>query len=76
MKLLEDMQDEIRKMKAMIVKHEKRIRVLEARAGEDGSGDRTDSSRPPLPVSEPPPTITVNNNSAPHPPEDMAPDEV
>ncbi len=71
------MQDEIRKMKAMIVKHEKRIRVLEARAGEDhvSIGD----SRPPLPVSEPPPVITVNNNnsSGSHPPDqDMAPDEV
>jgi hypothetical protein len=72
MKMLDEMQDEIRKLKAMIVKHEKRIRVLEAKAGEDGDKN---ASLPPLPVTQPPPGITVNNNNA-HPPEEMAPDEV
>lgn len=73
MKMLEDMQEEMRKMKAMIVKHEKRIRVLEANAGE-GSKVGSDQPVPPLPGSEPPPSITVNNiNSI---PEEMAPDEV
>jgi len=72
--MLEEMQDEIRKLKAMIVKHEKRIRVLEAKAGEDGTDKG--ASLPPLPVSQPPPAITVNNNSGSHTAEEMAPDEV
>jgi hypothetical protein len=75
MKLMEDMQDEIRKLKAMIVKHEKRIRVLEAKAGDTPIDmNKPPPSLPPLPSSEPPPSITVNTNNV-HTPDDMAPDE-
>lgn len=76
------MQDEIRKLKAMIVKHEKRIRVLEAKSALDGEGEH--SSLPPAgsaavassPASlDPPPQITVTANNT-HAPEELAPDEV
>lgn len=75
LKLIEDMQDEIRKLKAMIVKHEKRIRVLEAR-GADGDGDH--ATQPVVPASaatESPPQILVTSNNA-HASEELAPDEV
>jgi len=86
MKLFEDMQEEIRKLKAMIVKHEKRIRVLESAGPHQSSGEGDSKSAhkpesgeapPPLPLSEPPPVITVNNNSS-HPSDQasMAADEV
>lgn len=71
--MIEDMQDEIRKLKAMIVKHEKRIRVLEAKSTADGEGDH--GSHPLPPSTEPPPQILVTSNNA-HAPEELAPDEV
>ncbi|CAG7709895.1 unnamed protein product [Allacma fusca] len=78
LKVVEDMQDEIRKLKAMIVKHEKRIRTLEAAAagGKDAGTEKSDADAPPpLPTSEPPPPyITVSSNS--HSPDNLAPDEV
>jgi coronin-1B/1C/6 len=77
LKIVEDMQDEIRKLKAMIVKHEKRIRTLEAAGtgGKDAGVEKSDADAPPpLPTSEPPPSITVGSNS--HSPDSLAPDEV
>lgn len=81
--MIDDMQDEIRKLKAMIVKHEKRIRVLEAKSAVDGDGEH--ASLPPAaaavsaaasPASlDPPPQITVTPNNT-HAPEELAPDEV
>lgn len=71
--MIEDMQDEIRKLKAMIVKHEKRIRVLEAKSAVDGESEHT--SQPAPPPSDPPPQITVTANNA-HSAEELAPDEV
>ena len=62
----------------MIVKHEKRIRVLEASAHEEtekkGVQEKSDADAPPPLPSEPPPSITVSSNS--HSSENLAPDEV
>jgi len=72
MKLIEDMQEEIRKLKAMIVKHEKRIRTLESdTSAEKKRVDHADVPPPAL-VSEPPPSISINNTRS----DEMAPDEV
>ncbi|CAL8129858.1 unnamed protein product [Orchesella dallaii] len=73
LKMIEDMQDEIRKLKAIVVKHEKRIRVLEAaKPAVDNEADHA----PPPPVSEPPPQILVTPNNNTHTSDEMAPDEV
>jgi hypothetical protein len=67
MKMVEDMVDEMRKLKAVIVKHETRIRVLEAKLNE----------APPLPATPMPPQTDAIQNSSLHPPGDgMASDEV
>ena len=77
-KIIEELQDEIRKLKAMIVKHEKRIRVLEASATEahevKAGQEKSDADAPPPLPSEPPPSITVGSNS--HSTENLAADEV
>ncbi len=67
------MQDEIRKLKAMIVKHEKRLRILEA--GPAGGEKRSDKAEvpPPPPLSDPPPSISISNTKS---AEELAPDEV
>lgn len=41
---MKEFKEEIRKLKAMIVKHENRIRTLEARAAEDTTDIAKDSS--------------------------------
>ena len=64
------MADEIKRLKAVIIKHENRIRQIEGGPQRDvasGSGD-TAPTRPP---SSPPSEYHHSNNSS-----DMAPDEV
>lgn len=41
---MKEFKEEIRKLKAMIVKHENRIRTLEARAAEDATDTAKDSN--------------------------------
>ena len=69
MKIVEELQDEIRKLKAILVKHEKRIRILEAKPEEDSKLDVP----PPAPQSEVPSAAGVGNNSH---AETLEPDEV
>jgi coronin-1B/1C/6 len=70
LKMLQDMADEIRKLKAMIVRQERRIQTLESR-DRDATAARANSA----PQSEPS-TETPNGNHQDQPSDNLAPDEV
>lgn len=62
-KVVEELMDEIRRLKSLLVKHEKRIRALEARAASSPSADlnnSTGSANTSL-VADSPPATTANN---------------
>ncbi|KAJ1524470.1 hypothetical protein ONE63_010966 [Megalurothrips usitatus] len=65
--IIKEFREEIRKLKAMIVKHENRIRALEAKQVTGGE------TIPPTPAPVPAPVTAPSNNSG---PDDLAPDEV
>jgi coronin-1B/1C/6 len=81
-KVVEELMDEIRRLKSLLVKHEKRIRALEARATVDSAPNTSViSETSPVPSS----TVTGENHvthdtnanvEKPAPTEEMAPDEV
>ena len=85
--MIEDLQDEIRRLKSLLVKHEKRIRVLEARFAETGeappSSANTSLVESPEKLPQTAPVTTENHvthdtnaNVAKSTDQDMAPDEV
>lgn len=79
--MVDDLIEEIRKLKAMIVKHENRIRGLEAKvSGTVSAPLGGGGSVPPLPSTPAPPKHEETKMSNSSPPqssgEDMAPDEV
>lgn len=70
-KVVDDMREEIRKLKAMIVKHENRIRALEARPvpnvmGVEDEGDGLGIGRPPS-LQAPPSNPGLSPSSSPTP---------
>jgi hypothetical protein len=85
-KFLEEFHEEIRKLKAVIVKHETRIRALEARlsaasAPGNGGGEEEGRVGDGLGVGQPPRgTLEAFNNTHTSPPmalsQELAPDEV
>lgn len=82
--------DEIRRLKSLLVKHEKRIRALEARAASSTTDSNTGSANTSVVMDSPPtPSVTsqqqhgenhvthdTNANVAKTNTEEMAPDEV
>lgn len=87
-KFLEEFHEEIRKLKAVIVKHETRIRALEARlsaapapAPGNGGGEEEGRVGDGLGIGQPPRgTLEALNNTHTSPPmalsQELAPDEV
>jgi len=71
LKMVEDMHDEIRKLKAMIVKHERRIHLLETKSTCDTGGKESDRSSTGLSM----PSETSNENAN-HSAEFLGADEV
>jgi hypothetical protein len=76
-KVVDDLIEEIRKLKAMIVKHENRIRALEAKVtgtvAPPLGGGAPPSATPAAPKEE---TKTANSSPPQSSGEEMAPDEV
>lgn len=71
---MKEFREEIRKLKAMIVKHENRIRALEAKqVTADGNNPVEAAPTVPTPAPAPAPITAPTNNSG---PDEMAPDEV
>ena len=77
--IIKEFREETRKLKAMIVKHENRIRALEAKMIEMEGNDSMCSGPAQLPV----PMLSAGMTNAPSPspdnknaPDDLAPDEV
>ena len=89
-KVVEELMDEIRRLKSLLVKHEKRIRALEARAASTTADSNTPGSANSSMVTDSPASPSVinqqhgenhvthdtNANVAKTSTEDMAPDEV